>query len=121
MSLYDSNGAQMPTHFVDGDMYQINDPGAHAVGIEPGDSVYFGLGWLPYRFNPSKGFDGYLGCVRLGRVKATFANGDVSVSSLADVSLPFCPPWGASVTSVAPAKAFTIASPLGPSLTTGGA
>ncbi|MDP9332040.1 MAG: DUF4232 domain-containing protein [Actinomycetota bacterium] len=116
MSLYDSNGAQMPMRFVHGDMYQINDPGVHAVRIEPGHSVYFGLGWLPYRFNPSKGSDGYLGCVRLGRVKATLADGDVSVSSPAGVRLPFCPPWGATVTSVAPAKAFTIASPLGPSL-----
>jgi Protein of unknown function (DUF4232) len=107
MKLYDTAARLISMRIGNGNAYQVNDPGPHTVTVQPGQSVYFGFGWV--RQNPNG--DG-IGCVYVARVSALVLGTGQWLSTPAALNDAFvCPQSGASVTAIAPGAAFTITTP----------
>ena len=106
LTLYDEAGHRISTGIRHGSSYQVNDPGPHVVTVHPGDSAYFGFGWVDVNVP-----DGNInGCVRAAEARVLAPNTDVSLTAAARLSSLLCG-GGGSVTAIAPRAAFTIAAP----------
>ena len=46
LTLYDASGHPVSKGIRRGNSYQVNDPGRHPVTLQPGQSAYFGFGWV---------------------------------------------------------------------------
>jgi hypothetical protein len=110
--LYDSAGQEVSTITRNGGSYLLNDPGAHPVVVEPGQSVYFGLGWLDVNIDPTAGSMDTRDCTLIASVAVSTPGADASLSTAAPLSSPFCPREGGSVTAIAAADSFSIATPV---------
>ena len=75
----------------------------------PGQSVYFGLGY-PMFNRDAAGNENMVGCTHSGSASAVVPNTDTAVYAVVQLSLPVCPSY-ATVTAIAAANAFQIATP----------
>lgn len=86
--------------------YQIIDPGPHVVTIGPGESAYFGLGWIDTNLNGDSS-----GCLSPAIARAIPPNDTMQLSTPVSFDALVCPSGGAAVTAVAPQNAFSPTSP----------
>jgi hypothetical protein len=110
LTLYDTGGRELAVDIRPGSTFQIIDPGPHVIAIQPGQSVYFGLGYALFN-RDAAGNENMVGCTHSGSGTAVLPNTDTAVSAVAQLSLPVCP-VGGSVTAIAAAGAFMPATPV---------
>jgi hypothetical protein len=111
--VYDTAGQVISTPTREGSSYLVNDPGVHPVVVQPGQSVYFGLGWLDdENWDPTTGISVGVECTHVASVAVTPPGTDASLTTAAPLRSPFCPRSLASVTAIAAADSFTIATPV---------
>jgi hypothetical protein len=106
LTLYDEAGHRISMATRHGSSYQVNDPGPHMVTVQPGESTYFGFGWVDV--NQPDGTDN--GCVRIAQARVLAPNTDLSLTTAARLRSLLCGAGG-NVTAIAPRDAFTIATP----------
>jgi len=106
LSLYDAADRPISLVIRHGGAYQLNDPGPLTATVQPGDSAYFGFGWVDVNVP-----DGNTnGCVSITRVRVLLPNIKVSLKAAARLSSLVCPSSG-SVTAIAPRARFTVGMP----------
>jgi hypothetical protein len=103
--LFDATGRTVPGTISHGGAYQLNDPGPRDVTVAPGETVYFGFGWVDT--NPGNGDTN--GCVYSARAVVRVPGSAVPLTTPARLSNVIC--GAGSVTAFAPRAAFTIATP----------
>jgi hypothetical protein len=108
LTLYDASGHLMSAVIRDGNAYQIpDDPGAHAVIVQPDQSVFFGFGWE--RQNPNGDANG---CEYITRARVLLPDNNQWLTTATPLTdAPFCPQSGGSVTAIASRDAFKINPP----------